>query len=794
MKNAMNATPLSPRFPLARLIVGLALLACVRLSAADILVPLGSTWKYRDNGSDQGTAWRAVAFDDSTWASGPAELGYGDGGEATVVSFGPDSANKYITTYFRRTFTVANPSVYLAASVTVRRDDGAVVYLNGVEIARGNMPAGTPAYNTLASAAIEDTTDLPVSVNPALLVAGANVLAVEIHQAAVTSSDISFDLQFSASTTLPQPTVTRGPYLQLGGPNEITVRWRTDIATDSRVCVGTVQGTLSTCVDDAAVTTEHVVRVTGLSADTRYYYSVGSTTATLAGNDANHFFLTAPPAGTAKPTRIWVLGDAGLGTAAQASVRDAYYNFTGARHTDLWMMLGDNAYSTGTDAEFQAKMFNVYPAMLRKSVLWSTRGNHESTDAAGSVYYGLHTFPTAGQFGGVASGTEKYYSFDYGNIHFICLDSYGSSRSATGPMATWLGQDLAANLRPWVIAFWHHPPYTKGSHNSDTEVELIEMRQNILPILENAGVDLVLCGHSHSYERSYLLDGHYGGSTTLTTSMKKDGGSGRTDGTGAYLKPTAGMAPHEGAVYVVAGSSGQTSGGTLNHPAMFISLNNLGSVVLDFDGNRLDAKFIRENGVTADYFTILKGTGSQPPATPAGVVASAGDTQVGVRWRASTGATGYNVKRAATSGGPYTTLAAGVTTTNYLDTGLVNGTPYYYVVSAFNTAGESANSSQVTATPQPPQPPAAPTALAATAGKGRISLKWTQSATPGTRSNIIYRATSSAGPFAILAAVTPRTTYTDTVAKGLTRYYRVSALNTNGLESLPSNTAFATSK
>src|SRR6185503_453330 len=129
----------------------------------------------------------------------------------------------------------------------------------------------------------------------------------------------------------------------------------------------------------------------------------------------------------------------------------------------------------------------------------------------------------------------------------------------------WLQDDLAATTQDWIIAFWHHPPYTKGSHNSDTETELIQMRENALPILEAGGVDLVLCGHSHCYERSYLLNGHYGLSNSLTPAMKVDGGDGREDGTGAYQKP-GGLAANAGAVYAVAGSSGKISGGTLNHP------------------------------------------------------------------------------------------------------------------------------------------------------------------------------------------------------------------------------------
>jgi hypothetical protein len=181
-----------------------------------------------------------------------------------------------------------------------------------------------------------------------------------------------------------------------------------------------------------------------------------------------------------------------------------------------------------------------------------------------------------------------------------------ASRSATGAMATWLQNDLASTTATWIIAFFHHGPYTKGSHNSDTETEHVQMRGNILPILEAGGVDLVLSGHSHCYERSYLLDGHYGVSSTLSAAMKKNAGDGRPAGNGAYIKPLTGPRDHFGAVYSVAGSAGKISGGSLNHPAHFISMNNLGSLVVDINGNRLDATFVRENGSLPDTFTIIK--------------------------------------------------------------------------------------------------------------------------------------------------------------------------------------------
>lgn len=200
---------------------------CIAAAYAEIdtLVPAGSVWKYLDNGSNQGTAWIDSFFDDSGWASGPAQLGYGDGDEATVVSYGGNSSNKYITTYFRAGFTVADPSLYESLSLRVLRDDAAVVYLNGLEVHRANITSGTVTYSTAASSAIEDTWDTVV-LDPSALTAGTNVFAVEIHQSSGTSSDISFDLALEATLIPPPPsppanvtvlgpTVPTSPTLQL---------------------------------------------------------------------------------------------------------------------------------------------------------------------------------------------------------------------------------------------------------------------------------------------------------------------------------------------------------------------------------------------------------------------------------------------------------------------------------------------------------------------------------------------------------------------------------------------------
>jgi len=405
----------------------------------------------------------------------------------------------------------------------------------------------------------------------------------------------------------------RGPYLQSAAPTSIVIKWRTDVAADSQVIYGIPGGPVLIELLEST-TTEHEIKLSGLQPDSTYVYTVGNTFAELVGGDDSYSFVTPPLPGTDKPTHIWVIGDSGTADENAASVRDAFKAHSLARRPNLWLMLGDNAYNTGTDANYQAAVFDMYPEILRQTVVWPTIGNHD-TYASTPAYPQVFTLPIAGDAGGVASGTESYYSFDFGNIHFISLDSMVSNRAVTGAMLTWLANDLAANNQYWIIAFWHHPPYTKGSHDSDAQFRHIEMRENALPILEAYGVDLVLSGHSHSYERSFLLDGHYGDSTTLDVpTMVLNGGDGNETGNGAYMKAGVGGTPYEGTVYAVAGSSGKVHSAPFGHPAMFVGLLELGSMVVDVAGNRLEAVFIDDKGDVLDEFTLIKGLDVFAPA------------------------------------------------------------------------------------------------------------------------------------------------------------------------------------
>ena len=654
------------------------------LKAQNNLIVTGDYWTYWQWGFEPDPSWAQPEYFDFDWDYGPSPLGFGEPVIATTLQPG------IMTAYFR-TYLELPQAPTAPLRVRILRDDGIVLYVNGWEVFRDNLPPGQVDESTPALQGVEAVSYLETSIDSAFFIAGYNVIAAEVHQQTIASGDLVFDLQLShtsgpparvvaitepennatvgggtdvairavagpaeevASVTFyeggnvlgtdqesPYETVwrppqagdyilravalfddstsrtsapvsltvaglnrmLRGPYLQIGTPTSVIVKWRTQFPSDSVVRYGLSPGNLDRTAQVGALATDHEVPVTGLSPGTKYYYSIGSAGSTEAGGPG-YFFVTSPPG--PKPTRIWVIGDSGRSTQAALDVWLAYSNYTAARYTDVWLMLGDNAYELGRDDEYQRGMFDKYHGIQRQTPVWPTIGNHDFDP----VYFDIFTLPRNAEAGGVASGVENYYSFDYGDIHFVCLGGYYSGgRLSNEVMCTWLKADLQANTKKWLIAYWHQPPYTKGSHDSDWESDLIEMRENAVPILESYGVDMVLAGHSHCYERSYLLHGHYGFSWELETDMLLNSGSGRADDTGPYVKQTSGAMAEKGTVYVVAGSSGHATFGSVDHEAMYIGYLRMGSLILDIDGDTLQGTFLRENGQIDDYFTLIKG-------------------------------------------------------------------------------------------------------------------------------------------------------------------------------------------
>lgn len=415
-------------------------------------------------------------------------------------------------------------------------------------------------------------------------------------------------------TALPSlaQTIVRGPYLQRVTPTSVVVRWRTDQPTNSRVRYGTG---LNQQISDLQSTTEHTVTLTGLQPATKYPYVVGTPTADLSPVDDSYYIKTAPAFGSNDPVRLWVLGDFGTGSDRQKQGLDAFKAASQNRRPDLWLWLGDNAYSFGNDDEYQKWVFNYYPDYLRNLPFYSTPGNHDYHDDNNDYnvpYYALTTHPKQGEAGGTPSGTASYYSVDYGSVHIVSMDSFGNEAGkyriwdTTGTQIQWLKRDLAANKRPWTIIMFHHPPYTQGSRNADTEQDLILNRERLTPIFERYNVDLVVSGHSHVYERTYQMRGHRGLSTTFDKKLYAvDTTTGRYDGS-ANSCPI--VQKNGSLVYIVNGSGGANTGRSPNYPhkAMVYSYTDEGgSMLIDASDNRLDAQWVAPSGVL-DRFTMLK--------------------------------------------------------------------------------------------------------------------------------------------------------------------------------------------
>lgn len=422
--------------------------------------------------------------------------------------------------------------------------------------------------------------------------------------------------------------IVRGPYLQMATENQITIVWRTSEKwEDATVRILQKDEVVSTAGIDVLARKidqpkdrsvyQYEVTVSGLEPLTEYEYEIfhGAELVPTPILDGENRFRTYPVKGTPDTkSRIWVVGDSGTGTHAQLLVHEAMKRHVkdDDRPLDLYLHVGDMAYTHGTDEQFQNNFFKPYAETLYHTTCWAVMGNHEGKSSNGGTgvgpYYDAYVCPVEAEAGGVPSGNESYYSFDYGDIHFIGLNSYDIDRKPTGGMAKWLVKDLEANDSQWLIAFWHHPPYTKGSHDSDKERELIEMREYIMPILEKGGVDLVLAGHSHIYERSMLIDGAYSTPTTNKDVIFDD-----SDGNlKAYRKPEM-LEPNKGTVAIVTGHGGALGRNAKGiSPVMRSIVLEHGSLILDVDDDTLSGYMITSSFKVKDRFSIKKSGETEP--------------------------------------------------------------------------------------------------------------------------------------------------------------------------------------
>ena len=454
------------------------------------LVPEGSSWKYLDDGSDQGTSWREIGFDDNSWSEGRAQLGYGDGDEATVVNHGPSSSNKYVTTYFRHRFTVNNPSQYAGLVLRLLRDDGGVVYLNGTEVVRSNMPAGTINFLTHAVSAVAGSNEdafYKYSIDPSYLTDGINVLAVEIHQSSVTSSDISFDLELV--TTTQSPSITRkAPYLIYEGKNtEMQVLWqlnktalcKIDWGTDTLYSSGSAQ--TSEYGDDH----QHTYTITGLTPAVKYYYRIITETDTLKST-----FRAAPEVKTGE-TKFLAYGDTRSYPASHNQVADAIVRAYSIdeEFQSMIISVGDIVNDGDSEDDWDNQLFDTsyssIQSMLASIPYQACMGNHEGS---GELFTKYFPYPFV---------SDRYWSFDFGMAHFVMIDQY-TSYELNSSQLTWVENDLSSSTQPFKFIVLHEPGWSAGSgHENNKSVQNL-----IQPLCEQYRVLIVFAGHNHYYARA----------------------------------------------------------------------------------------------------------------------------------------------------------------------------------------------------------------------------------------------------------------------------------------------------
>jgi len=393
--------------------------------------------------------------------------------------------------------------------------------------------------------------------------------------------------------------VERQPYLLMQTQNSITLKWQTPQEEFSNVAYGLTPQNLNHVLMGDKLEKKHKVVIPKLHECTKYFYSVSSESMSI--DNSGRSFTTLCK--NADSQRVWVIGDSGEKGENQKKVYAQMLQYINNNFNALsmWILLGDNAYRSGTQKQYNETLFEPYIELVKRFVPWAIIGNHDNRRWA---FDEIWDFPAQGESGGVRSRSENYYSIDNGNLHLVMLDSERVDRSSDGAMAAWLREDLKANTKPWVVVTFHSPAYTDGGHKSDNFYDsmgrMTQMRENFVPIFDAFGVDLVLSGHSHGYERSKLMVAHVGKSITFNAQKHLV-----QDNRSCYTKPLQ-ASSNSGTLYQLCGSSSKLDQATLKHPAMPFAFETMGSIILEITPTTLTSKFLTIEGKIADEFIIRK--------------------------------------------------------------------------------------------------------------------------------------------------------------------------------------------
>lgn len=470
----------------------LILFGC-RVSAEDIrLVSIGETWRYFKGYATPSAAgeWTDPNFDDSKWPVGLSSFSNSANFPETTVL--PDYGPGYSSVYFRKKFNISSVANLRQLILRIDYDDAFVAYLNGVEVTRRGLSSdpGTPVTHDQRGAfhlrGYTETIDLSPGI--AALRDGENVLA--IHVLGSAQPDYTFCLVAELLNTF-----TRMPYIQNTTSNSIQIIYKTLSHLPSTIELGTSIGTAQKIVVSQSAT-NHVATLTGLLSGTEYFYRVS---AGLPGNEAVtdwRSFRTFKPAGA---VNFLVMGDSGWATPGQLAVARQLERPA----TDLLMHVGDLIYYSFSHFAADFRCFSVYSEFMRDTPIFVALGNHDSYVDRLAIHESFY-LPTNS-----VTGTEHFYSFDHGDIHFVALWAdlqAGASYAPGSPQYNWLEKDLAASTKRWKFIFFHHVYRSSAYHGNDNYnynglLDSVELQQSIGVLAARYGVQIIFNGHDHDFER-----------------------------------------------------------------------------------------------------------------------------------------------------------------------------------------------------------------------------------------------------------------------------------------------------
>ncbi len=489
-------------------------LAAVTLARSEAVIRVGEIWHYLEvaPGGSAPAGWSERAFDDTAWANAPS--GFLLPEDDSSVQAVPQEWVRPSRVYLRKEFHVSDLKEVHSLFLRVEHELGFTAFLNGVEVAREDGP-GVYFPSSEDEAGEEEEPELTVYTENIsrflpLLTEGENVLALEGDSSGISPA------AFPLAATLGANFI-RGPYIQNNRTNRVQIIWRTADLASTFVRYGTTPALDLVATNDEAVI-DHVVTLTNLLADTKYFYQ--------AGSDADGAVVLSDPASfhtfkAAGPVSFIVLGDSGQGTVAQGDLAEVMR----AAQPDLVLHGGDIVYGGFSDATADTRIFNYYEPHMRTTPYFFAVGNHDLNCCGGLVDWNptnwvLNTTNFQNTFylpTNSVTGTEHFYSFDDGDAHFVALynpwfANYVFTNGSDQFM--WLTNDLAASRKPWKFLFFHHPIAHSGAHalrdyNRNDLPDQTDLMNLLEPVARQYGVQVVFGSHDHNFERFAPTNGVY---------------------------------------------------------------------------------------------------------------------------------------------------------------------------------------------------------------------------------------------------------------------------------------------